>query len=509
MVYYPAAHFDFISYDDPLYVTGNRHVQEGLSWDTVEWAFQPFYPACNWHPLTWLSHALDCQVFGANSGAHHAMSFILHALNAVLLFWVLLRATGFAGRSFVVAALFAFHPFNVESVAWISERKTVLSMLFFLLALGAYRWYAREPRLGRCLTVATLYALGLMAKPQIITFPFVLLLWDYWPLQRISFGDRVEEGTAPGEFPSRTIPQLLWEKLPLLVLSLASAALTMPAQQKGGATAMTRYPLWLRVENAVVSYVQYIAKAFWPTRLAALYPYPMHSITLWAVGGAALLLLAITFFAVESRDRRYLAVGWFWYLGTLVPMIGLVQVGEQAMADRYTYLPLVGIYIMVCWMVADWCSERRISPLLLAGVSAAVLLTLAGLAHRQVGYWRNGMTLWSHAADVTRDNWVVEDHLGDMLKDKGKTDEAMTHFLKAENIFPNDYDSNLQIGTFEQEKGNMRGAIDHYKKVINTKGVPVDFKVKAFNNMCYAYRGLGDAGLADKCFAQLQRISGQ
>ena len=313
-------------------------------------------------------------------------------------------------------------------------------------------------------------------------------------------------GGLVGDFPPRKFTQLLWEKVPLLALSLGSAVLTMKAQQKGGATVMTDYPLWLRVENAIVSYVQYILKAFWPTRLSALYPHPMHAIALWTVLGAGLLLLAITFFAIDRRDRRYLAVGWFWYLGTLVPMIGLVQVGEQAMADRYAYLPLIGVFIMVCWAMADWCRARRVSPVLVAGTSAAMLLSLAWIAHRQVSYWQNTMVLWSHAAEVTQNNWLAEDHIGDLLKDKGKNEEAMIHFLRAQSIFPTDYDSNLQIGSFEQDHGNMRQAIEHYKTVINTKRVPVDFKIKAFSNMCYAYRGLGDTGHADKCFVQLERI---
>ena len=355
-LYQPVKHYPFVTFDDRDYVLRNFQIQSGLDWDTVQWAFTSFY-ASNWHPLTWLSHTLDYQLFHLDPAGHHDTNVLLHALNAALLFWVLWRATGYAGRSFVVAALLAFHPVNVESVAWVSERKNVLSMFFFLLALGAYRWYALKPRFDRYLAVASVYALGLMAKPQVITFPCVLLLWDYWPLQRMFAPAGPSSGTRPvAVVPGRSFRWLLLEKLPLFALSAASAVLTVKAQRSGGALGdvFTSYPLPVRLENAIVSYVRYMGKAVWPSHLAIFYPHPEGLLNPWLVAGASILLLAITVLVVAGRRRRYFLVGWFWFLGTLVPMLGLLQVGGQAMADRYAYLSLIGLFLMICWGVADF-----------------------------------------------------------------------------------------------------------------------------------------------------------
>jgi protein O-mannosyl-transferase len=338
-LYRPVNHYPFANADDDSYIGDNVHVKYGFEPDTVAWAFTTFRDA-NWHPLTWLSHALDCHLYSLDAGKHHRTNVLLHAVNVVLLFWVLLQATGYAGRSAMVAALFALHPINVESVVWISEGKNLLSMLFFLLALGAYRWYVSEPRIGRYSVMALLYAMGLMCKPQVITFPFVLLLWDYWPLQRMSAATVGSSGpVTAATVPGRSFSWLVVEKLPLFVLSAASAIITVKAQATGGAMSgpLNSYPFLLRLENAIVSYVRYIGKAIWPARLAFMY---LHSpIAAWQVVAAFLLLVAITGIVILRRRHRYLVVGWFWFLGTLVPMIGLVQVGAQAMADRYAYLP--------------------------------------------------------------------------------------------------------------------------------------------------------------------------
>ena len=308
-LYYPVKNHPFVNYDDDVYVTDNIQVQSGLSWDTVSWAFVT-YDAANWHPLTWLSHALDCQLYDLNPGGHHQTSMLLHILNALLLFWVLQRATGFAGRSFMVAALFAVHPINVESVVWIAERKTVLSMVFFLLALGAYRWYAGKPGAGRYAVVAILFALGLMAKPQIITFPFVLLLWDYWPLRRMSFASdataRASESSAA--LPTKSFRALVEEKIPLFAIAAASAAITLKAQKAAGAMVPLRMaPLSVRLSNAIVSYARYLAKTVWPAHLAPMYPHPGASLRAWQVYGALLALLVVSMWVVEQRRRRYLA----------------------------------------------------------------------------------------------------------------------------------------------------------------------------------------------------------
>lgn len=349
-LYNPVVHHPFVNFDDDRYVIDNGHVMSGLHWSTVRWAFTTNDEA-NWHPLTWISHALDVQMFGLNPAGHHYVSVLLHAANVMLLFWVLWRATGATGPSLFVAALFAVHPINVESVAWVAERKSVLSMLFFLLTLWAYQEYVRRPRLGRYAGTLALFACALMAKPMVITLPFVLLLWDYWPL-----GVGRRKATEAANY------RLFWlmlEKVPFFLLSLGSAIVTVKAQKAGDAIgSMVQYPLTVRVENAIVSYVRYIEKAFWPVRLSPIYPHPGSSLKMWHVVGAALILAAITSVVAAAKRRRYLLVGWLWFLGTLVPMIGLVQVGTQAMADRYAYLPFIGLFIIVAWGAADWAGNH-------------------------------------------------------------------------------------------------------------------------------------------------------
>jgi hypothetical protein len=516
-LYYPVRTHPYVNYDDTVYVTDNVHVQNGLTWDTVTWAFTTD-DAGNWHPLTWLSHALDVEMYDLTPGGHHQTSMLLHALNAALLFWVLLQATGYAGRSFMVAALFAVHPVNVESVVWIAERKTVLSMTFFLLALGAWRWYAAKPHVLRYAGVAGLFALGLMAKPQIITFPFVLLLWDYWPLGRVAFrsspfalrqkdsGERSgEKRTANSE---RRFLRLLVEKLPLLAIAAASAAITMKAQGASGAVlSLGATPLSIRLSNGLVSYVKYLMNAFWPLGLAPMYPHPGDSLRAWQVYGALLLLLTITLWVVERRGRPYLLVGWLWFLGTLVPMIGLVQVGRQAMADRYAYLPLIGIFIMVCWGVAEWTAEKRLPAALLPAVSIAVLLALGIVARHQIGYWSDNVILWTHTIQVTPPNYVAQDNLGGALLARKRLDDAVVHFREAAAIHPVDPISAFNIGFYDQEHGDLYGAIEQYKKAIILTTSP-SVKVQAWNDMGIAYRSLGNAQQARECFAAAKTLQG-
>jgi tetratricopeptide (TPR) repeat protein len=534
-LYYPVKSHPFVNYDDNVYVTDNLPVQNGLTWDTVTWAFRT-YDAGNWHPLTWLSHALDVDLFDVNPAGHHGTSMVLHALNAALLFWVLLRATGGAGRSFVVAALFAVHPINVESVVWVAERKTVLSMFFFLLALGVYGWYAAKPKGARYAAVTALFACGLMAKPQVITFPFVLLLWDYWPLERVAFrsspfairqssSDEIsgekrtaksqqrlsgEERTANGAQQLANSPrQLLIEKLPLFALAAASAAITMKAQRASRAVlSLDVSPLPMRLSNALVSYVKYLRKAFWPTNLAPMYPYPGAGLRAWQVFGALLVLLAITVFVVRHRRRRYLLVGWLWFLGTLVPMIGLVQVGRQAMADRYAYLPLLGIFIMLCWGVSDWAEEKHLPAAFLPTVSIAVLLGLSVTARRQIGYWGDNVTLWTHTVEVTPPNYVAQDNLGGALMASQRLEEAIVHFREAAAIHPVDPYSAFNIGFYEHTHGDLRGAIEQYKKAI-ALSTSTALKATGWDNMGRAYRSLGEAGQAQACFEKARELQGQ
>ncbi len=503
-LYYPVKSHPFVNYDDNVYVTENLHVQSGLTWETVSWAFGS-YDAGNWHPITWLSHALDFQIYDQDPAGHHQTSMLLHALNAVLLFWVLWRATGFVGRSFVVAALFVSHPLNVESVAWVSERKTVLSMMFFLLALGAYRWYVSKPQIGRYAVVAALFALGLMAKAQIITFPFVLLLWDYWPLRRMAIG---KDSASDSSFSPKSFRALVEEKLPLFGISAASAVMTMKAQRAGGAVlSLASSPLSMRLSNAIVSYVKYIENALWPARLAPMYPHPGDSLPAWQVYGGLLILMAITMFAVERRSRRYLLVGWLWFLGTMVPMIGVVQVGRQAMADRYAYLPLLGIFIMICWGVADYAREKCLPAAALPSASCVVILALAVIAHRQIGYWADNVTLWRHTIEVTAPNYVAQDDLGGALMTENRLDEAIVHFREAAAIHPVDPISNFNIGFYEQRHGDLQSAIEQYKKAIILTTSP-SLKIQALNNMGLAYRDLGNPDKARECFEAAKRMQG-
>jgi len=489
-LYNPVSRHPFVNFDDDRYIVQNPHVQAGLSWSTIAWAFTSTSQA-NWHPLTWISHALDCQLFRLNPAGHHYTNVLLHAGNVVLLFLLLQWTTGASWRSWMVAALFALHPINVESVAWISERKTLLSMMFFLLALWAYGWYARRPGAARYAAVAVLFACGLMAKPQIITLPFLLLLWDYWPLRRM-FPGRADsaQGTKP-RFAARSFRWLVVEKLPLLLLSAASALITLKAQKAGGAVrALEEFPLSLRLQNAVVSYARYVGKAFWPARLAPLYPHPGNSLAAWQVAGASAFLLAITALVLVGRQRRYLVVGWFWFLGTLVPMIGLVQVGEAAMADRYAYVSFVGLFLMVCWGVGEWAERRKIAARWVAVPALAVLLALAIVTERQLSYWGDNITLWSHAIEVTNENFVAQDNLGGALLIAGKMDEAMPHFRAAARINPLDPLANFNIAANEQANGNFRLAASLYEKVLRMTS---DAKLRADT-----FSNLGSAELASR-----------
>jgi protein O-mannosyl-transferase len=525
-LYHSVKHYPFINFDDRDYVIRNFQIQTGLDWDTVQWSFTTFYSS-NWHPLTWLSHALDYQLFKLDPAGHHDTNVLFHALNAALLFWVLWRATNYAGRSFMVAALSALHPINVESVAWVSERKNVLSMFFFLLALGAYRWYAQgasQPRaaglphpsrlwrgagtIGRYLVVMLLFALGLMAKPQVITFPFVLLLWDYWPLQRM-FAPKGESPGRTQSLPARSLTWLIVEKLPLFALSAAGAVLTIRAQGATGALngVFNSFPFSIRLENAIVSYVRYIGKAVWPVHLAVYYPHPETLLNPWQVAGAAVALLAITAVVIAGRRRRYFLVGWFWFLGTLIPMSGLVQVGAQAMADRYAYLSFIGLFLMFCWGMADfqpaagradseWLEEGHTSSTWLRVACIALLLALAAVAHQQLWYWRNSLALWEHAAETTTGNWMAEDMLGGVTLEAGKGDLALEHYQRALTLKPNDPISNVNIGNWNLYAGHPRDAIEYYQNVLRSPRAPEVLKTKATEGLERAYRELGMANAA-------------
>jgi protein O-mannosyl-transferase len=509
-VYFPAVRHSFISFDDDRYVTDNAQVRAGLRWSSVSWAFRTFEQA-NWHPLTWISHELDCQLFQLNPMGHHATSILLHALDAVLLFLILRWFTGYTGRSAMVAALFAVHPLNVESVAWIAERKSVLSMLFLLLAVVAYGWYVRRPGIGRYALVMGLFAAGLMAKPMVITLPFLLLLLDYWPLGRMQIFDNGSAEVGVSEerqnFAARkeSMRRLFLEKLPLLLLSAGSAAITMMVQKAGGAVISTvNVPLPMRIGNSILCYGLYIKKMIWPTPLVILYPYP-HSLVKWQVASAAVFLIAVTWAVLKYCDRRYLAAGWFWYLGAMVPMIGLVQVGNQAMADRYAYLPMIGLFVMAVWGVADFAQEIHLERKYVAAAGLAAVTALCWATHLQLEYWRDDFTLWSHALGATSRNFVAECNLGLALMREGHREEAISHFQAAEAIEPGNPTAQFNLGVYAQEQGDWEKAVRRYEAVL---GLTPDkqLRASAFANLGTIYFSLRDYPRAKENFESVLKL---
>jgi protein O-mannosyl-transferase len=498
----------FLNFDDQVYVTDNPQVRAGLTWNNVAWAFRT-PEALDWHPLTWLSYALDGQMFGLNPVGYHTTNVLLHTANAVLLFLILESATGLAWRSLGVAALFALHPINVESVAWISERKTVLSMLFFLFALAAYGWYTRRPGVGRYLAVTLAYALGLMSKAQVITFPFALLLLDYWPLCRID--QRLARPHETGGEPAVAAAcgpsfwSLIWEKVPWLAMSAVSAVITM---KTGGAAfnfmvetdaIQSKIPLGIRLGNAAISYVKYLGKAFWPVDLALVYPHPGSALSIPAAVLSALGLIAVTALAVIFRQRRPLFVGWFWFLGTLVPMIGLVQIGVHAMADRYAYIPLLGIFVIVCWGAAELIKRWHVPAAAAAAGTAAILLILGITLHRQVSFWSDNVTLWSHTLEITEANFTAEDNLATALITQGRVEEALPHLLRARWLRPDDPLSTLNLATYEQMHGKYQVALVGYATVVQLTRTP-SLLATARSNSGYVHYSLKEYGNAQQDF---------
>ncbi len=487
--YNPIVRNQFVDFDDLSYILKNSHVLGGLTWATVKWAFTTFREG-NWHPLTWLSHALDCQIFHLNPIGHHYTSLFLHAANAVLLFLLLRRATGFTWPSLSVAALFALHPVNVESVAWAAERKNVLSMLFFLLALHAYDRYGRTGRRYLYSLVAIFFALGLMAKPQVVTLPFVLLLWDYWPLQRMSMGMPAGSATvgSPSVSTQRSFRSLVWEKWPLFVLAAADSVVTVIAQRAGASVrTLSEVSIFLRFQNVFVSYVRYAGKAFWPFPLVPLYPRPVGLLPAWQVLGAGALLLLLSAFVWRWRDRRYLLVGWCWFLGTLVPMIGIITVGEQAMADRYGYLPFIGLFIAVVWALGEAASKRGIGRGWLAGSAVAALLLLGSLTYRQLGYWHDSETLWRYTLSVTEGNYTAHSNLALALAKQGRPEEAIEHFRAGKALHKYPPVQVLGLCRYELHVGYSLYAIEECNSVLHDSDDP---KLQAA-----AWSGLGEAYL--------------
>jgi len=474
LAFLPVLNNDFIFYDDPSYVTANPQVQSGVKWENIKWALGSTVGG-NWHPLTWLSHMLDCQWFGLNPRGHHLTSLLLHAVNTVLVLLVLEGMTGALWRSFFVAAMFGLHPLHVESVAWVSERKDVLSAFFFLLTLWAYVRYARGVTGGRCQLTGNgktlpalfmsrfafpvslfywlalfFFALGLMSKPMLVTLPFVLLLLDYWPLNRFEANGRWK---------------LVGEKAPFFLLSIAVCLVTIPAQKTAdGVRTMAAFPLAARLENVPVSYCRYLGKLFWPESLPFFYPHPGH----WPwfdVLGAGLLMSGLFLCAwMMRRSHPYFLVGWCWFVGTLVPVIGLLQVGFQSIANRYTYVPLIGLFLSLAWGVHAIAKRWRHQSLILFTLMAAVISVCIPLTRIQIGYWKNSEILFQYASAVIQDNWEAHARLGLVFSKDGRIDEAIREYREALRLKPDDADAHFDLGNALSRKKLWSEAIDQYRE---------------------------------------------
>jgi protein O-mannosyl-transferase len=517
----------FVNLDDKSYVARNPHVLQGLTWQDLKWAWSNM-ESSNWHPLTWISHMLDAQIYGAGPTGHHATNVLLHVLNTVLLFLLLKQMTGAHWRSFIMAAFFGVHPLRVESVAWISERKDVLSVCFWLLATLAYVRYAHEfkarsskSKMFYGLSVV-LFIFGLLAKPMLVTLPFTLLLLDYWPLRR---------------WPQTSIKRLLLEKIPFLILAVGSSVVTFMAQERGGSvTPADALGISARLANAIVSYVRYLGMTAWPTDLSAIYPHPGH----WpwqTVAEAGLVLVVITALTLwKLRPMPYLAVGWFWFLGTLVPVIGLVQVGRQAIADRYTYIPSIGLLLAIVW-AANGLTEKWRNRKTLASIAiSAVLVICVALTVRQISYWKDSKTLFSHAMAVTQRNWIASAYLAAELQDRGELheaiamckeslqmnpyrsdvqcklaemflqlrqfDDARAQFQKAVELDPDDIESRQGLGATLQDMGHLDEAMAQFNQVLR---IDPDY-ADAYSNLgnCYGIQGHFDDAI--RCFEQAVKL---
>lgn len=440
---------DFVNYDDPRYVYENTRITGGLSISGIAWAFTHIH-SLNWHPLTTISHMLDCQLYGLKAGWHHFTNVLLHTLAAILLFRALEQMTGAVWRSAFVGAVFAIHPLRVESVAWIAERKDVLSGVFFMLTLLAYVCYVRSPRVARYLVVVFLFVCGLMSKPMLVTLPFVLLLLDYWPLARIK-----------GQFGKRVL-----EKIPLIALSAVSSIITFLVQ-KGAVGRAEDLPILERINNAVVSYVLYIWQMLWPVNLAVFYPHPENRLPFWEIASCLLLLICITVVTIGLRKQRpYLVTGWLWYLGMLVPVIGLVQVGWQGRADRYTYLPQIGLYIAATWGVTDLTALYRHQRATLSAAAVVLIGALSLCAWVQTSYWCDSERLFRHALAVTTNNDVAENNLGIVFLGQGKVDEAISLLQTAVDLRPDNSPAHENLAKALLQKGRVADALVHYRKLL-------------------------------------------
>lgn len=476
VIYGQVGSFDFVDWDDGLYVTQNVHVQEGLSANGFVWAFTTSRGG-NWHPITWLSHMLDCELFGLNPAGHHYTNIAFHIANTLFLFFILFRMTGALWKSAFVAALFALHPLHVESVAWISERKDVLSTFFGLLMIGAYCRYVKTPDCKTYLLVIIFLSIGLMSKPMLVSFPFVLILLDFWPLKRIQFKNgsdlKIEQSAGYG---LKGIYQLFVEKIPLFILTVIFCILTFSIQRSGGVMPSLKIlPLKTRIANSLISYVSYVFKAIWPQNLAYYYPYSINTFAVWQIWAAALLITGAILGAIYlSRKYPYVPVGLFWYLGTLVPVIGLVQVSDQAMADRYTYIPLIGLFIVVVWGIPDILKKWRYCKIFFCVSATIILSALTMCAFFQTGHWKNSISLFENAVKINGNNYHALNNLTRTLVDKGKYDKAYFYLHREVKKDPEREDFRMDLANVSFLKGKPDEAISQYQKILQTDSENAD-----------------------------------
>jgi hypothetical protein len=508
-VYWQVQYHDFVNYDDFRYVIENPHVRAGLTRGGLAWAFTNL-EAGFWHPLTWLSHMLDCHLYGLNPKGHHLNNLLFHIANSLLLFLVLKRMTGALWRSWLVAALFALHPLHVESVAWVSERKDVLSTFFWMMTLWAYVLYVQNPRPLRYLAVNIFLALGLMAKTMVATLPFVLLLLDYWPLGRIRPGERghgfPSKGAESVATTARGVPlfRLILEKIPLMILSALSVAVTFYAELGVGAlSTLESAPMTTRIANALVSYVAYMGKTLWPRNLSALYLYAPE-LPGWQVAGSLAVLGVLSILVLMGARRwPYLPVGWFWYLGTFVPVIGLVKIGSHAMADRYTYIPLIGLFLVIVWgvpsLLSGWTRRRP----LLGIFTGAVLAVLSLSTWFQVRYWRNSVALFEHAVRVTDRNFLAHKNLGFVLYLEGRPKQAEYHLRESLRINPGFASAHFHLANVLVLQGKDEEAVSHYRKALDID--PKDGQVH--NNLGLALLRRGEREKALYHFSEALRLN--
>ncbi len=487
-VYWQVSHFDFINFDDDVYVTDNRHVRSGLTKENLAWSFSfQDKGKTYWHPLTWISHMLDVELYGIDAGRHHHTNVLFHAFNTFLLFLILYRMTGAQWRSAFVAALFALHPINVESVAWIAERKNVLSTFFWMLTLLAYAVYHERPGIVRYLTVLFVFSLGLLAKPMLVTLPFVLMLLDYWPLNRIRVQPPIRDSLGLAF-------RLILEKVPLLILSGLSVYFSMASVKgMGNEITLQAIPLILRIENALISYLIYIGKLIWPANLTVFYPYPVR-IPLWQVLGALAALMVISVGVIRAFKKfPYLGVGWLWYLGTFTPVIGFMQAGLwPQMADRWAYVPFIGLFIMIAWGTSELLSRWRHKRFGVSIAAGALLTALMVTSYIQAGYWANSVTLFSHALKITKNNALAHNNLAIALTEHGRYDEAIYHAKAAMDLRPNNASVYNNLGYVFLKSHNLNEAIQNFKMAI--KLYPA--YTKAYYNLATALMMIGNIDTA-------------